>query len=115
LQYSDGYTLSAVLASVVVIQKASQVTAINLGVLIVLILPVATLPTIPILQGRVVTVVLEHIVATNPRVHPKASQVILIIHGIIMMLMTFTTTILMIFGIMKMPKIITMSIMMIRK
>lgn len=107
--------LSAAPASAAVIQKESRAIVIRRGVLIVAILHGATLPTIPILQGRVVTVVLEHIVATNPRVHPKASQVILIMHGIIMMLMTFTTTILMIFGIMKMPKIITMSIMMIRK
>ena len=93
-------------------QIAIQATVTHLAVLIAIAIPRAHIHRgIPIVQGRQAAA----ITITAKKVNPQAKQVTHITQRINMMPRIFTRIIMMIFGIMKMPRIIIMNTAMIKE
>ena len=108
--------VSEALASAVVIQKASQATVIHLAVPTAIAIPrVHTRQATHIPQDRAAVTVPALIVYTAKKAHHQRNRVIHIMRGITMMLMISTMTTMTISGIMKMPRIIITSIVMIKE
>ena len=95
-------------------QAAAQATVIHLAVLTAIAIPHGHIHrTIHIPQGRVAVIAPVLIVHTAEKAHHQRKPAIYITPKIIMMLMISTMTTMTISGIMRMPRIITMNIMMI--